>query len=55
MAAFMQSRCHPRIEFTVASQHLAENVYHAFVRFGMVAKFYKTKNAWRVEITSLKV
>jgi replicative DNA helicase len=42
----------PRIEFTVASSRLAEDVYHALVRFGIVAKVCKTTYAaWRVEIT----
>jgi len=42
----------PRIEFTVASQQLAADVHHAFIRFGLVAKFYPAKhNAWRVEMT----
>jgi replicative DNA helicase len=42
----------PRIEFTVASQQLAADVHHAFIRFGLVAKFYQTKHgAWRVEMT----
>ena len=34
----------PRIEFTVASQQLAADVHHAFIRFGLVAKFYQTKH-----------
>jgi replicative DNA helicase len=42
----------PRIEFTVASRQLAADVHHAFIRFGLVAKFYQTKHgAWRVEVT----
>ena len=42
----------PRIEFTVASRKLAENVHHALVRFGIVAKLWrKTARSWRVEIT----
>jgi replicative DNA helicase len=41
-----------RIEFTVASQHLAEDVQHALTRFGIIAKLWrKTERAWRVEIT----
>jgi replicative DNA helicase len=41
-----------RIEFTVASRQLAADVHHAFVRFGLVAKFYQTgQGAWRVEMT----
>lgn len=44
----------PRIEFTVASQQLAQDVHHAFVRFGMVARFYQTRHgAWRVQMTDL--
>jgi replicative DNA helicase len=42
----------PRIEFTVASEHLARDVQHALVRFGIVAKLWrKTERSWRVEIT----
>jgi replicative DNA helicase len=45
-------RGYPRIEFAVASQGLAEDIYHAFVRFGIVAKLWKKKDrCWRVEIT----
>jgi replicative DNA helicase len=41
-----------RIEFTVASEHLARDVQHALVRFGIVAKLWqKTEKSWRVEIT----
>ena len=43
----------PRIEFGVASPQLAEDVYHALVRFGIIAKYYKSgPNAWRVAITN---
>jgi replicative DNA helicase len=43
---------YPRIEFAVASQGLAEDMHHAFVRFGIVSKFWKKKDrCWRVEIT----
>ncbi len=43
----------PRIDFTIASQQLAFDVHHAFVRFGITAKCYQTShNAWRVEITN---
>ncbi len=43
---------YPRIEFAVASKSLAEDLHHAFVRFGIVAKFWKKKDrCWRVEIT----
>ncbi len=49
----------PRIEFTVASKRLAEDVQHALLRFGIIAKMwaktakYKEKSfaSWRVEIT----
>lgn len=42
----------PRIEFTVASQQLAADLHHAFVRFGLVARLYQTKaGAWRVQMT----
>ena len=43
----------PFIEFGVASQQLAADVYHAFVRFGITAQYSKTTyNAWRVTITN---
>ena len=50
---------YPRIEFTVASEKLAQDVQHALLRFGIVAKLwaktakYKEKQfqSWRVEIT----
>lgn len=42
----------PRIEFTVASSELAEDVQHALTRFGIVAKrWQKTETSFRVEIT----
>jgi replicative DNA helicase len=45
-------RGYPRIEFAVASQGLAEDMHHALVRFGIVAKLWKKKDrCWRVEIT----
>jgi replicative DNA helicase len=45
-------RGYPRIEFAVASQRLAEDLHHALVRFGIVAKLWKKKDrCWRVEIT----
>jgi replicative DNA helicase len=41
-----------RIEFTVASERLAEDVHHALTRFGIVSKLWqKTLRSWRVEIT----
>ena len=41
-----------RIEFTVASERLAEDVHHALLRFGIVSKLWKkTPKSWRVEIT----
>jgi len=44
---------YPRIEFTVAAPQLAADVHHAFTRFGIIAKYYRTSHgAWRVEITS---
>ncbi len=43
---------YPRIELGVASPQLALDVHHALIRFGIVAKFYKTsRGAWRVQIT----
>jgi replicative DNA helicase len=43
---------YPRIEFAVASEGLAEDLHHAFVRFGIVSKLWKKKDrCWRVEIT----
>ncbi len=49
----------PRIEFTVASERLAQDVQHALLRFGVVAKLWaktarhkdKSFASWRVEIT----
>jgi replicative DNA helicase len=47
------SHGYPRIEFCVASRKLATDLHHAFIRFGIVSKFYRTsQGAWRVEITS---
>ena len=50
---------YPRIEFTVASEKLAQDVQHALLRFGIVAKLWAKKakykgkefKSWRVEIT----
>jgi replicative DNA helicase len=43
---------YPRIRFAVASEGLAQDMHHAFVRFGIVAKLWKKKDrCWRVEIT----
>ena len=50
---------YPRIEFTVASEKLAQDVQHALLRFGIVAKLWAKKSkykekyfaSWRVEIT----
>jgi replicative DNA helicase len=43
---------HPRIEFAVSSEGLAQDLHHAFVRFGIMAKLWKKKDrCWRVEIT----
>src|SRR5262249_6527037 len=43
---------YPRIEFAVASEALAQDVHHAFVRLGIVSKLWrKTERCWRVEIT----
>jgi replicative DNA helicase len=45
-------RGYPRIEFAVASEGLAQDLHHAFVRFGIVSKLWKKKDrCWRVEIT----
>ena len=45
-------RGYPRIEFAVASEGLAQDLHHALVRFGIVAKLWKKKDrCWRVEIT----
>ena len=42
----------PRIEFAVASEGLAKDMHHAFVRFGILARFYrKSERCWRVQIT----
>jgi replicative DNA helicase len=43
---------YPRIEFAVASEGLAQDMHHALVRFGIVAKLWrKNDRCWRVEIT----
>ncbi len=43
---------YPRIEFAVASESLAQDLHHALVRFGIIAKLWKKKDrCWRVEIT----
>jgi replicative DNA helicase len=43
---------YPRIEFAVASEGLAQDMHHALIRFGIVAKLWKKKDrCWRVEIT----
>jgi len=43
---------YPRIEFAVASEGLAQDMHHAFARFGIMAKLWKKKDrCWRVEIT----
>ncbi|HEX7734672.1 MAG TPA: replicative DNA helicase [Ktedonobacteraceae bacterium] len=50
---FAQQKHYPRIEFGVASRQLAADVHHAFVRFGIVSKFYQIRGgAWKVLITS---
>ena len=42
----------PVIDFGVASEGLAKDVHHAFVRFGIVSKFYKkSSRCWRIQIT----
>jgi replicative DNA helicase len=49
---YADSRGNPRIEFSVASRQLAQDVYHAFVRFGIVARLYrKSERCWRVQVT----
>src|SRR2546425_2897178 len=46
---------YPRIEFAVASEGLAQDMHHALVRFGIVAKLWKKKDrCWRGEITQPK-
>ena len=43
---------YPRIEFAVASRELAEDLQHALVRLGIVAKLWRKKErCWRLEIT----
>lgn len=43
---------YPRIEFTVASEALADDVFHALCRMGIIAKRWrKTERSWRVEVT----
>src|SRR5207247_10285007 len=42
----------PRVEFSVASEGLAKDMHHAFVRFGIVARLYrKSERCWRVQVT----
>jgi replicative DNA helicase len=49
---FATANGRPRIEFAVASEGLAKDVHHAFVRFGIVSRFYKkSERCWRVQIT----
>ncbi len=51
--ALKETKNRPIIEFTVTSQQLATDVYHAFLRFGILAKYYqKTDKAWCVQITA---
>jgi replicative DNA helicase len=46
---------YPRIEFAVASESLAQDMHHALIRFGIVAKLWKKKDrCWRLEITEPK-
>jgi replicative DNA helicase len=41
----------PQIEFAVASEGLAKDVHHAFVRFGIVTRVYrKSDRCWRVQM-----
>ncbi|MBO0690045.1 MAG: replicative DNA helicase, partial [Candidatus Dormibacteraeota bacterium] len=43
---------YPRIEFAVASRELAEDLQHALVRLGIVAKLWKKKErCWRLDVT----
>lgn len=43
----------PIIEFCVDSSVLASDLYHALLRFGIIARFYqKTPQAWSVQITN---
>jgi replicative DNA helicase len=49
---FATQNGHPRIEFSVASEGLAKDMHHAFVRFGILARFYrKSERCWRVQVT----
>jgi len=51
-SVFATQNGRPRIEFAVASEGLAKDVHHAFVRFGIVSRFYrKSERCWRVQIT----
>ena len=50
---YSSAKGYPLIEFTVAAPQLAADMCHAFTRFGIIAKYYRTSHgAWRVEITS---
>jgi replicative DNA helicase len=47
-----RTSCCPRIEFSVASRRLAEDMRHALTRFGVVSKLWrKGARCWTVEIT----
>ncbi|TME24550.1 MAG: intein-containing replicative DNA helicase, partial [Chloroflexi bacterium] len=48
---FSTQKGRPRVEFSVASEGLAKDVHHAFVRFGIVARLYrKSERCWRVQV-----
>ena len=49
---YAQPKGRPVIEFGVASEGLAKDVHHAFVRFGIVSKLSrKSSRCWRIQIT----
>jgi replicative DNA helicase len=50
---YLHSHGAPVIKFTVASNQLAADVYHAFTRFGITSRYYqKSQHSWRVIITN---
>lgn len=50
---FPNSKGQPTIQFTVTSPQLAKDVSHAFLRFGIVGKYYSTsRGAYRIDVTA---
>jgi replicative DNA helicase len=50
---FVQDKDHPCIEFAATSPQLVADVSHAFVRFGIVSRYFQTaQGLWSTQITS---